>query len=57
LENAFGKRFSLDLEAAESGVDDFGNALPGGFSPVRFSERWESQKKKQGRHGMREGWR
>jgi hypothetical protein len=36
------KVFRLDLKAAESGVDVLGNVLPGGFSPVRFSDFKES---------------
>jgi hypothetical protein len=35
---AFRERFSLDSGAAGPGVDDFGNVLPSGFSPVRFSD-------------------
>jgi hypothetical protein len=35
LENAFCKGFSLGLENAETGVDDFGNPLPGGYLRVR----------------------
>jgi hypothetical protein len=43
LENAFRKRFSLGLEGAGSGVDDFGTVLPGGFLPARCSDFKESQ--------------
>jgi hypothetical protein len=67
------KVFSLDLEGAGSGVDDFGNVLPGGFSAARFFRMKESLtelsallggsqiseflKRRQGRHGMKEARR
>jgi hypothetical protein len=56
LEWAFAKIFSLGLGIAGSGVDDFGNVLPGGILAVRFSGLKESQKKT-GRHGDRDGVR
>jgi hypothetical protein len=73
LKWAFAKVFSVGLEGAGSGIDDFGTVLPGGFLPARFSDFKESQeefsaptlgsrdgelfKRKQGRLGMREAWR
>jgi hypothetical protein len=42
LEKAFCIGFRLALQIAESGVDVFGNVLPGGFLPVRFSDFEES---------------
>jgi hypothetical protein len=42
---AFRKRFSLGLEGAGSGVDYFGNVLPGVFSLVRVSYFKESLKR------------
>jgi hypothetical protein len=42
LKNAFCDSFSLDLGRSDRGVVYSGNVLPGGFSPVLFSDFKES---------------